>query len=347
MPVGAGIGIAGVAAAGATAYSASQQDTPEAPNYAAANKAAIDADISTLALRRAIEASAKLGKPITYTDPQTGKTETFDFTGYGDAETSAANADKMAAAALELQKKYGPEFIKQAREQLRQSDPEGFGAREALYQEIMDRLGVDVQSPVADSLEAQIMAELQQGGATDDATNREIDQYLIGQQLDRGGSYGKADEFQRAMGVGQAAEARRTARQQKAAAFLSGGFAKADRDYKKDQQDLANLGAFLSGQTPTAQFQQLSGAQNGAAPFVGTTPGPGLNPNAGAQGAQFAQQNYQTQIANPQNNPWMQGLGMGLQTIGSVAAIGGQQGFGWWGGKRSPVNPGQVWSYEG
>jgi len=133
----------------------------------------------------------------------------------------------------------------------------------------------------------------------------------------------------------EAAEARRTARQQKAAAFLSGGFAKADRNYKKDQQDLANLGAFLSGQTPTAQFQQLSGAQNGAAPFVGTTPGPGLNPNAGAQGAQFAQQNYQTQMANPQNNPWMQGLGMGLQTIGTAAAIGGQQGFGWWGaGKK-------------
>jgi len=40
-------------------------------------------------------------------------------------------------------------------------------------------------------------------------------------------------------------------------------------------------------------------------------------------------------MANPQNNPWMQGLGMGLQTIGTAAAIGGQQGFGWWGaGKK-------------
>jgi len=330
--VAIGVGALGAGIAGAV----SAPDAPEAPNYAAANKAAIDADISTLALRRAIEQSAKLGKPITYTDPQTGETETFDFTRLGDAETSSANADKMAAAALELQKKYGPEFIKQAREQLKLADPEGFSARDTLYQEIMDQLGVDVNSPVADSLEAQILAELQQGGATDDATNREIDQYLIGQQLDRGGSYGKADEFQRALGVGQAAEARRTARQQKAAAFLSGGFAKADRDYKKGQQDLANLGAFLGGQTPTAQFQQLSGAQNGAAPFVGTTPGPGLNPNAGAQGAQGAQNQYNIQLANQQNNPWMQGLGMGLQTIGTVAAVGGQQGFGWWGAGKKP-----------
>jgi hypothetical protein len=161
----------------------------------------------------------------------------------------------------------------------------------------------------------------------------EVDQYLVGQQLERGGSYGKADEFQRAMNIGQAADARRSQRQQKAAAFLAGGFGKDERNYRKSQQDMANLSSFMSGQTPTAQFQQLSGAQQGAAPFVPGTPGQTLNPNAGQQGAQFAQGVWNTQanIASQQANPWLQGLGLGLKAVGTVAGAGGQQGFGWWG----------------
>lgn len=340
MPVGAGIGIAGLATAGATAYAASSQpDAPAAPNYAAANKAAIDADISTLPLRRAIEASAKLGKPITYTDPQTGQTQTFDFTGLGDADTSRENADKMASAILEIQKKYGADFIRQANEQLKLADPQGTAARETLNNEIMARLAQPVASPVADTLEQQLVKELQAGADVDRDVMTEVDQYLVGQQLERGGSYGKADEFQRAMNMGRVAEDRRTARQQKGMGFLTAGLSKSDRDYRKNQQDMANLASFLSGTTPTAQFGQLSGAQNAAAPFVAGAPGPTLNPNAGPMGAQYAQGVWQTQANNAaqQGNPWLQGLGLGLQGLGTVASVGGQQGFGWWGGARQPA----------
>lgn len=326
-----GLALGGTAAA--MAGGGGGGDAPAPPDYAAANKAAIDADISTLPLRRAIEASAKLGKPITYTDPQTGQTQTFDFTGLGDADTSGENADKMAAVMLDIQKKYGPEFIKQANEQLKLADPQGTAARDSLYNEIMARLGQPVDSPVADSLEAQILKELQAGADLDGDVMREMDQYLIGQQLERGGSYGKADEFQRASNIGQAADARRSQRQQKAAAFLAGGFGKDERNYRKSQQDMANLSSFMAGQTPTAQFQQLSGAQNAAAPFVAGAPGPTLNPNAGPMGAQYAQGVWQTQanIASQQANPWLQGLGLGLKAVGTVAGAGGQQGFGWWG----------------
>jgi len=181
-------------------------------------EAAIDADISTLPLRRAIEASAKLGKPIAYTNPQTGQTQTFDFPGLGDAETSKENADKMAAAVFEIQKKYGPEFIQQANEQLKLAGPQGVAARESLYNEVMTALSKPVDSPVADSLEAQILAELQADADVDKDVMTEVDQYLTVRRMERGGSYGKADEFERAMNMGTVAENRRSARQQKGAA---------------------------------------------------------------------------------------------------------------------------------
>lgn len=325
-------------------------DIPPAPDYAAANTAGVVADASTLPYRKAIDALAKLGGKAMLKNPQTGQMEEVDFTGLGEADTGGAYAEKMAAKILEVQKKFGADFIKQANEQLRLSDPQGTAARDSLYNEIMSRLGQPVDSPVADSLEAQILKELQAGANLDGDVMREMDQYLIGQQLERGGSYGKADEFQRASNIGQAADARRSQRQQKAAAFLAGGFGKDERNYRKSQQDMANLSSFMAGQTPTAQFQQLSGAQNAAAPFVAGAPGPTLNPNAGPMGAQYAQGVWQTQANNAaqQGNPWLQGLGLGLQGLGTVASVGGQQGFGWWGGKKMGAgNPGQVWSYEG
>lgn len=314
-------------------------DIPPAPDYAAANTAGVVADASTLPYRKAIDALAKLGGKAMLKNPQTGQMEEVDFTGLGEADTGGAYAEKMAAKILEVQKKFGADFIKQANEQLRLSDPQGTAARDSLYNEIMSRLGQPVDSPVADSLEAQLVKELQAGADVDRDVMTEVDQYLVGQQLERGGSYGKADEFQRAMNMGKVAEDRRTARQQKGMGFLTAGLSKSDRDYRKNQQDMANLASFLSGTTPTAQFGQLSGAQNGAAPFVPGSAGPGLNPNAGAMGANYAKDVWSTNANNAaqQGNPWLQGLGLGLQGLGTVASVGGQQGFGWWGGARQPA----------
>lgn len=336
--------------AGAAAAASGGNDAPAAPDYAAANREGIITNASLLPYMKQVDAAAKLGVKLTVTDPETGQPKELDFTGLGEADTASAYADKMAKAALELQQKYGSQFIEQARAQLKAADPEGFAARERLYQEIDDSLGVAMESPIADTLESQILKELQAGADVDRDVMTEVDQYLVGQQLERGGSYGKADEFQRAMNMGKVAEDRRTARQQKGMGFLTAGLSKSDRDYRKNQQDMANLASFLSGTTPTAQFGQLSGAQNGAAPFVPGSAGPGLNPNAGAMGANYAKDVWATNANNAaqQGNPWLQGLGLGLQGLGTVASVGGQQGFGWWGGKKMGAgNPGQVWSYEG
>lgn len=314
-------------------------DIPAAPDQGEAYATGVVADASTLPYRKAIDAISKLGGKAILKNPKTGEMEEVDFTGLGEADTSGQYADKMAAKVLEIQQKYGADFIKQANEQLKLADPQGTAARETLNNEIMARLAQPVASPVADTLEQQLVKELQAGADVDRDVMTEVDQYLVGQQLERGGSYGKADEFQRAMNMGRVAEDRRTARQQKGMGFLTAGLSKSDRDYRKNQQDMANLASFLSGTTPTAQFGQLSGAQNAAAPFVAGAPGPTLNPNAGPMGAQYAQGVWQTQANNAaqQGNPWLQGLGLGLQGLGTVASVGGQQGFGWWGGARQPA----------
>lgn len=325
---------------------AAAQALPDSPNSATRqqrldqiNAAQNRLDAVRADLRAANAALASIqtnqGEAI-YTDPD-GNVVTReaaldeDFAGYGDADVQSAYARQMAESILKNQKELGPEFIATAREQLKQADPEGFAAREKLYGEILAQMGRTQDEPIADSLEAQILSELNKGASVDEGVAREIEQALTAQQAERGGGYGKADEYQQALNTGMAAEARRAQRQQKAAAFLSGGYSKKDRDYKKSQQDMANLSAFLTGQTPTAQFQQLSGAQNGAAPFVNSPGGPVTNPNAGAQGAAFAQGNWQTQMNNQPANPYLAGLGLAGQTLGTVATVGGPQGFGWWG----------------
>jgi len=432
MAIGTGaalIGSALIGAAGSAAASAFGPGAPNAPDYAAANKAGIEADIATLARRRLIDSSAGLGKELlregfqrTYggdvpalTAAQQAKVQQLqareaqlaqqlvkarairgdglsarqareqaiaaaqaqmdgvrdelraanaalisiqqnqgapiytdkdgnvvtraealeaDFTGLGDADKAGVNADKLAQTMLDLQRKYGSDFVAEARKQLEQSDPEGWAARKRLFDEVMADQDRQPDLTLSKTIQQQMLDELNQGGATDAATNREIEQFLTAQQSARGGGYGKADEYERAMGVGQAAEARKAQRKQQALAFLTSGATPDDVSFRRGQQNKANLASFLSGTTPTAQFASLSGAQNQAAPFIPGTPGPTLNPNAGAQGAAYAQGNYNTQTnyAAGQANPWMAGLGLGLKAYGTF-----NQGNPW--GNTGRVNP--------
>lgn len=272
-----------------------------------------------------------------------------DFTGLGDADKAGANADKMAASMLELQRKYGADFVAEARKQAEQADPEGWAARKKLFDEVMADSARVEDRTLAKTIQQQMLDELNAGGGTDAATNREIEQFLTAQQAARGGGYGKADEYERAMGVGQAAEARRVQRQQRAMAWLTSGATPEDADYRQRQQRMGNLSNFMSGTTPTAQFQSLSGAQNGAAPFVAGPGAPQVSmeglQNAGNAGAQFAQGTYNTQsnYAAGQADPWMNAIGLGLQAYGTFnqgggmkSPFSGQKQGGWPSGKGNP-----------
>jgi len=101
-----------------------------------------------------------------------------------------------------------------------------------------------------------------------------------------------------------------------------------DAGYRLQQQRLANASSFIQGTTPQAQFGQISNASQGAAPqgSFNLLNGLSVNPNAGAQSAQFAQNNYNQQSQNwatgLANDPWQSLLGSVTQ-IGTQAAAQG------------------------
>jgi len=284
---------ASVIAAGSTAAAAAMQPgAPDAPDYAAANREAIMADIETLPLRKKIEAAAALGQSITYTDPVSGEEKTADFTGFGDVDQSMAEVEAQLAAAdliaektLEVQDKYGTQFIEARLKELEASDPEGFAVRREMGQQALDELQLGYELPPG--MEEQVVQSERTGQAA------------------RGNILGQSAGAAEALKVGDAA-------------------------FRMRQQRLANAAAFLSGQTPSAQFGAISTAQAGAAPVVtpGVQPGIGVNQNAGAQGANYAMSAYGQQSANAmnwyQNNPWTTMLGSmsgaGMQ-FGTQAAV--------------------------
>ncbi len=277
---------------------------PAAPDYAQANATAINQDIETLPVRKQIEAASKLGQRVTVTIPevrnQDGKVvtpahdETYDFSGSGDLQQESATADSQAQDSLNIQNKYGPQFIQNARDQLQAADPEGFAARKQLFD--------------------KVTADLNSGYELTPDQERQTEQDIRGAQAARGNYLGSAP-------------------------VSAESTVMADTRQKMYQQRLANVGSALAGTTPTAQFQSISGAQNGAAPYQPNlmAPGVGLNPNAGALGTQFALGEYNTQAGmynaqlgyqanlynttSNQPNYWMQGAGMAVSALSSIASI--------------------------
>lgn len=265
---------------------------PPPPDLAAANEAAVYADVETLPIRKMIESAAALGTSVTYTDPQTGEQKTADFTGFGDIDQSRAQLEFMAESAstiaksqLDVQKEFGEEFIKQRIKELELSDPQGT--------EIRRMLGEEAKK------------DLQAGYGLGDELRQEVTQAVRGAQAARGNIMGDANAAAEAFAVGDAA-------------------------IRLRQQRLANAASFLSGITPVAQFGAISGAQQGAAGFnpMGIQQGVGLNPNAMQIGATFAQQSYQQQSQNAFNsakmNPWNTVLG----AVGGAVTSGVMGGFG-------------------
>ena len=243
-------------------------DVPESPSMAGANEAGVWADAETLAVRKLIANAAKFGKKIDLSVPtfdakgnKTGsKDVTYDFSGYSDADATRADlefaqesADKMAETMLNVQQKYGKEFIQQRMEELKAADPTGYEVRQMLGEAAKEDL----------ALGTQLSPEMR----------NQVEQQERAAQAARGNIYGSAPAAAEAMAVG-------------------------DAGFRMRQQRLANAASFLSGTTPVSQFGQISGAQGGASPFnpVGIQQGITLNPNAGAQGQQFAMNSYNQQM---------------------------------------------------
>ena len=355
----------GVTVASTAVAVATRPDAPDAPDYARANREAIQADIDTLPLRKMIEQASRLGTSVlkegytlrqvsqdssvtaaqtrlseleaklkdtpkefpgstgysSATTPRTpakpnpeydtlqsqltqakadltqalskaGTTGQLvpqyydakgnpvskndavlaDFTGYGDLDLARKNLEFQTESA---DKTAGAMLAVQQK-----YGPE-FIAQRLKELELADPEGFKLRKDMG----AKVAAELDQGYKLAPGMREEVEQATRGAQAARGNVLGAAPAAAEAMEVGNAG-------------------------YRLWQQRLANASSFLAGTTPVAQFGQISGGQAGAAPFApqNIAAGIGVNPNAGQQGAQFAQNNYGVQTSqwstNVQNNPW-------------------------------------------
>ena len=266
---------------------------PAPPNYAAANREAVQADIDTLGTRRRIEQASKLGRAVY--DPDTGKT--YDFTGLGEAELAKEQA-RINAETADLQAQSMLDVGKKYGDAF---------TDQALAQ-------IDRSDPynrkIREAAAKKIYNELLAGDGLTVEEAKQAEEEIRGAQAARGNILGNAASAQEALG-------------------------KFELKQKLKQQRLGNASQYYLGTPITAQYQSLSGAQQGTAPYqpVNFASGMGLNANAGAQGAQYAQGIYGTQMSgynaglgysaniysadSQKPNPWMQGLGV---VAGAAAA---------------------------
>jgi hypothetical protein len=252
------------------------------------------------------------------------QTKTVDFTGYGEADVQGKIARQSAENILALQEKYGKQFIEEAIRQQELADPEGTAARAKLYELIQQQATAEKPDrPVADLLDSQVSEQLAAGKGLDRISSDVLREAVAASLSARGDSAGGAD-FSQPLTSGFEGQRRLDAGQQKALSWLTSGATPEDVEYRREQQIMADLAAFVNGQTPQSQFQNLSSAQNGPAPYYQGNPLPGQNPNAGPamQNAQLQGWNAQMGFESSQVDPWMAGLSAIINGAGAAGQAG-------------------------
>lgn len=288
---------------------------PDIPDPSVAYLQGQQAQLQAYPLQRQIEAAAQTGGKITVG----GKT--YDFKGLSEADYQKQYASAIAAGQLQLQKDFGSQYTAERNKELQLSDPEGFAGRQQLFDLIKGDLGNGPDDTKSRQLQDQILAELKKGGDLDPQAQRNVLNQVRGGQVANGNFLGNAAAANESRGLVGASEQAKSSREQAALQFLTSGSTPEDIQFRGQQQGNADLANFMSGQTPTAQFGQLSGAQQGAAPYQGGGFLPGINQNGGQQGVNFANQVWgaQNSFQQSQANPWLAGLGLGVQAAGAYA----------------------------
>lgn len=255
--------------------------------------------------------------------------QTFDFTGYGEADVKGQLAKAMAKVQLAIGQKYNSQFIDQALAQEELADPQSFAARRKMNDLIQEQIDRPLNAPVADELSRQVREELSASGRG--GLDQQMQDLLMkggnAALSARGGSGTVLPDFEQPLTSGSAGTMRQLGAIGKATSNLASGQTPEDIAYRREQQDLGNLAAFVAGKTPQSQFDSLSGAQKGPTPFIPGTPGPVMpNNSAGAQGAALNSWQTQMNAAANQTPDWMAGLSA-LLGIGKTAAnLGWQPG---------------------
>lgn len=298
-------------------------DPPQPPDPATQERESQLASLRSLPTQRLVDVAARTGGKVTVNG------HVYDFSGMGDADVAKQYADAMAAAQLSDRQEFSGPQIEERLKELQLSNPEGVAMRQQYYNQILDDLNTSPDRPNAEALQKSILDDLNKGSTLDPQVARELHNTVLNKQIGQGNYSGNAAGSEEARATVKAGEDQLAQRQQRALAFLSSGTSPEDVQYRREQQGLSNLGSFLTGETPEAQFGQLSGAQNGAVPFYNYTPA-GANPNASAQGQQYGQNIYNGRFnfANGQVNPWLAGLSGGIRGAGIGGYFGNQNPFG-------------------
>lgn len=326
-----GVTIGATLATGALSYGLSAATQPNQPDLASSSKELSDTEAAMLPVKRQLEALAQQGRKGTITIPAAGKNParsiTVDFTGIGSADVQSAVAQKMAKLGLDQAQKYDSQFIEQSLAQQKLADPESFAARDKMDALIQSQINRPMDQPVAELLQKQVGDELTaaQAGRLDPEMQAMLDQATEAALSQRGGDSGVAGDFAGALTTGSSGEARRAAALQKAQGWLASGATPEDTAYRREQQNIGNLSAEVTGQTPTSQFGAMSGAQQGPTPnnFGAALSQMPTNTTQTGANAAIAQANAQASQANP----WLAGMSA-LLNVGSAAGKAGWKPFG-------------------
>jgi hypothetical protein len=286
ITTGTGLAVAGLAAGAGTAYAAHRASRggsgPGVPDYGANYRDALQAEIDLMGPR--LEAEREYGPG-------------FDAI---QTESAERTAREMSRIMLELEQEYGPQYIEQARENIRLSDPEGWEARMLLHE--------------------MVMRDAERGGELSPDERREVQQAVRGGQVARGNVLGDAAAFEEAMETGDAAWRRQQQRMGNLASFTQGATPQAQfGQISRAQQGaspFAPVGGPVTDPNRTAQAAgQIHGTQAGLHQAYLNRPNPwmqaaGMITGAGAQMAgayisgPMSVQAYQ-QGGGGQTNPWL------------------------------------------
>ena len=301
---------------------------PSVPDPTVAATAGIQQQVADYPYQYIVDALAQTGGIGAVTSP-TGTTSNLDFTGLGTADVQNQYQNQMAQSLLQMQQTYGPQYVAQALNDLQQSDPQGYAAYQQLWQQIQNQnQAAPPNLPLATGTQTDVLNNLTGSQALTPEELTQVQQGVRGGQVASGVFLGNAPAQAEAGAVVGATDQKNATGQQAAGQYLAAGVTPADIQYQTLQQDMANMGAFVNGQTPTAQFSQIGGAQGGAAPYPNTGyQSPTLNEGqAASQGINNALGIYQGQVdwSNSQVNPYMAGLNFasqGLQTASNLGAF--------------------------
>ena len=256
-------------------------DEYKAPDLAAANRAAVEANAETFPKLRALEAAAKLGRKIEVD----GKT--YDFRETGDiqvatafARAAAQIAPELAGKQLELAKEFGTQFSEQRRKELEALDPEKF----KLYDQFLSDVKRDAAAPdtridsptyeqvgiptaqqdtgasqvIRSELERQIQQGLSQVGTLDPSMERRVQQAARARGSSIGNILGNPSAIRESLALQDALGNANSQRWNAAMGLLQSGQSTSDTANRNAQEAFQNILA-ATGQRNTAAQQSFAG----------------------------------------------------------------------------------------